>query len=92
MLAAGAAAEVLPADDHGVLAGELPLGHEARRTRRKPLLAFGHAAVGVHTEVFAFLGDRGIKGKVLRGDDLIRVDVVAQDVRLAGDDALHDFL
>src|ERR1044071_9804428 len=39
-------------------------------------LAFGDGTHGVHAEVLALFGDGGVIGEVLRGDDLVGVDVV----------------
>src|SRR5262249_8016054 len=58
---------------------------------RQPTLCRRHAAERELAEHLVFRRDRRVVGQVLRRDDLIGVDVVAEDVGLAFDDRLHDF-
>ena len=54
-----------------------------------PACAGRHAAQGVLAEHLVLLGDRRVVRQVLGRDDLVGVDVVAQDVGLAFDHGLH---
>jgi hypothetical protein len=91
VLAAGAGAEVLSADDDRIIAAELVLADEVDVPLRQPALALRDAAERVHPEELALLGERRVKRQVLRGDDLVGVDVIAEHVGAASDDVLHAY-
>ena len=74
MLAGGAAAEVGAANDNGVLGLGLAGVDEARG------VGGGEADEGVGAELLVLVGLRRDEGEVLRGNDLVGVDVVADDV------------
>lgn len=74
VLAGGAAAEVGAADDDGVLSLGLAGVNEARG------VGGGEADEGVGAELLVLVGLGRNEGEVFRGDDLVRVDVVADDV------------
>ena len=84
VLARTAAAEILSADNKGILGIELALLHEANGVKR-----IGKAAHRVTAEFFIFVRHRGNQGQVLRGNDLVGVDVVTDDIDRAGKDRLH---
>ena len=89
VFATGAAAEIFAADDDLEIAFEFVGADEGDVAVREAGLAFGDAAHGVHAEEFAFLGHGGVIGKIFGGDDLVGVEIVAQNVRLAADDGFH---
>ena len=72
-------------DERDIDAGERALGDEAHVAVGQTGLSFGHADAGVHAEVLAFFIVRGVVAEVLGGDDLVGVDVVAEDEGGAGD-------
>lgn len=78
VLAGGAAPEVGPADDDGVAGGLLTRGDEGRRVGRG-----GEPREGEGAELAVLVGLGRHQGEVLRGDDLVGVDVVAHHEDLA---------
>jgi len=80
MLARRAAAEVPAGDDDLVLRLQLAVVYEARGVER-----IRQADHGKRAELLVLLRDRRDEREVLRGDDLVGVDVVADDVDGAGD-------
>lgn len=74
MLAGGAAAEVVAGDDDGELGLGLAGVDEARG------VGGGEADEGVGSELLVLVGLGRDEGEVFRGDDLVGVDVVADDV------------
>lgn len=74
MLAGGAASEVLAGDDDGVLGFQLAGFNEAGFIGR------GKADEGVRAELLVLVGVRWDEGEVLSGDDLVRINVVVDDV------------
>src|SRR5262249_4499935 len=89
MFARRAAAEVLAAEDDLVGGDELVIGVKGHVSLGQPPLRRRDAAQGVLTELPVFLGDGRVQRQVLRRDDLVGVDVVAEDERFAGDGGLH---
>ncbi len=79
---AGAAAAEIPAgDDDGVIGVHLAGFDEAGGVK-----GIGEAGEGEAAEFFVFVGDGGDEIQVLRGDDLVGVDVVLDDVNWPGKD------
>lgn len=76
VFAGAAAAEVLAADDEGVVAGVLAFGDKAHAAVGQAALIRRDADAGVHAEVLAFFGLAWVVGQVLGGDDLVGVEVV----------------
>lgn len=74
VLAGGAAAEVGAADDNGVLGLGLAGFNETRG------VGGGEADQGVGAELLVLVGLGRNEGEVFRGDDLVRVDVVADNI------------
>jgi len=74
VLAGGAAAEVVAGDDDGELGLGLAGVDEARG------VGGGEADEGVGSELLVLVGLGRDEGEVFRGDDLVGVDVVADDV------------
>lgn len=74
VLAGGAASEVLAGDDDGVLGFQLAGFNEAGFIGR------GKADEGVRAELLVLVGVRWDEGEVLSGDDLVRINVVVDDV------------
>lgn len=74
MLPRRAAAEVRAADDYGVLRLGLVGLHEARR------IVGWEAAHRVRAELLVLGGIGWNQGQVLGRDDLVRVDVIADDI------------
>ena len=74
MLTRGAATEVVAADNDGVLRFGLVWFDESRGVGGR------EADQGVGSELFVLGRVRGDEGEVLGGDDLVSVDVVADDV------------
>ena len=68
----------------GIFAVELALFDEARRVER-----FGQAGERVAAELLVFVGHGRHQREVLRGDDLVRVNVVAHHVNRSGKNRLH---
>ena len=64
--------------------GTCPLG--------SPACDGGTLREGVLAELLVLLRDRRVERQILGRDDLVGVDVVAQDVGLAGDGRLHVML
>jgi hypothetical protein len=92
VFARGSASVILSADHDCVFAFELIRLNERRLSLRQARLVLRHAAVGVHAKELSLFRQRRIEGQILGRDDLVRVDIVAQNVRLAGDDGFHGFL
>src|SRR6516164_11136198 len=55
----------------------------------QPRVGLGHARQSVLPERFILFRDRRIERQILGGNNLISVDVVAEDVGLADDSGLH---
>src|SRR5262249_47823406 len=84
------AAEVPPPDDDSVGRNELIVRMEWDVSLGQSRLRWRNARQRILAELAVLFRDRRVEGQVLGRDDLVRVDVVAQDIRLAGDDLLHD--
>ena len=84
VFARAAAAKIAAGDDDGILALGLPRLDEADRIE-----GVGQTGEGVAAEGLVFGGDGGDEVEVLRGDDLVGVNVVAHDVNRPGKNRLH---
>ena len=89
MLARRPAAEVLAGHDDLVRRTKFVIRMERDMSLGQPGLSRRHAAQRVLAKLPIFLGDGGVERQVLGRNDLVGIDVVAQDVSLAGDSRLH---
>jgi hypothetical protein len=90
MFARGAGAEVFAADDDRVFALEFPFGDKADVAVGQARLCRGNAAHGVHAKELAFFGKGGVEGEILGRDDLVGIDVIAQNIGFTGNDGFHE--
>jgi hypothetical protein len=74
-----AATEVFPGHDNRIIRVELAFRHEAGRVKR-----FRQTVERVTAELLVFLGNRRHQVQILRGDDLVGIDVIAHYVNSAG--------
>jgi hypothetical protein len=79
VLARTAAAEIFPADNDGIVAVKRAFLDKARGVKR-----FGQAVEREAAELLVFFGNRRDERKMLRGNDLVGVNVVAHDINGAG--------
>ena len=73
-----------PANDNRIFAVELAFLDKARRVKR-----FRQAGQRVAAELLIFIGNRRHERQILRGNDLVGVDVVAHHVNRPGKNRLH---
>src|SRR5207247_7412365 len=85
MLARAAAPEISSADDNRILAVELPFLDEADRIE-----GVRQTTERVAAQLLVFVRNRRDESQILRGNDLVRVDVVAHHINRAGKHRLHE--
>jgi len=92
MFAGRPAAEIPAGNNDFVRRNELVFRVERHMSLGQAGLSRRNAAQSIFAEHPVLIGNGRIKGKVLSRDDLIRIDVIAEDVTIAGDGALHGIL
>ncbi len=92
VLARTASAKILSADNNRKLALKLIGPHKRNVAGGQAGLSGGYAVHGVHAEELSLGGVRRVVGQKLGGNDLIGINVVAENKCLPSDDILHVIL
>src|SRR5439155_25340853 len=85
VLARAAAPEIFPADHNRILTVELPFLDEADRIE-----GVGQTTQRVAAQFLVFVRNRRDESQILRGNDLVGVDIVAHHISRTDKNRLHD--